>query len=514
MPGKSQSRVEDRRFRLLFVAHPQAMLVLDPKTHKILEANRAAITLYGYGPRQFRGMSLDRLELKDEARHPHDGPGRHCARDGRVIDVIVGRQSLRYAGHRVELVTVSDVTPLQQLEDRLRQAQKMQAVGLLAGGVAHDFNNLLTIIAGYSQMILSSLEPGDGNYYAAEQILKAQERAAGLTQQLLAFSRRQAPQFQVLEVNPVVRGLTSMLRRLIGEDIDLRLLLNPEIGVVKADAGQLEQVLMNLAVNARDAMPLGGTLVIETHPAQLDAQSGRELRRPVKPGAYTVIEVRDSGSGMDAATQALLFEPFFTTKATGQGTGLGLSTVMGIVKQSAGSVEVTSSPGCGTSVRVYLPCVKPVAAEPAVKQKAIVRGTETVMLVEDEEGVRHLIRDTLVRAGYHVLDAADPAEAQRLAKSYRGRIQLLITDVVLPMSSGNELAASLTAARPGMKVIFMSGYTDHAVEKTGLLSQEVPFLQKPFTPSVLTQKVREVLESGGLARHACSSNDGSVRGDF
>jgi CheY-like chemotaxis protein len=309
----------------------------------------------------------------------------------------------------------------------------------------------------------------------------------------------------VLDLNQLVTGLTAMLRRLIGEDVDLRLALEPGLGMVKADAGQIEQVLMNLVVNARDAMPQGGTLTIETCNARLDGgQAG--LRRPVKPGAYALIGVSDNGSGMDAATQALLFEPFFTTKGVGQGTGLGLSTVLGIVKQSGGNVDVSSEPGSGTTVKVYLPWVdQPATAESTARRKPVVRGTETVLLVEDEEMVRHLVRETLDRAGYKVLDAGGPLEAQRLAASYRGRIHLLITDVVMPKIGGRELAETLMALRTDMKVLYMSGYTDWAVANMGVLSQEVAFLQKPFTPAALTEKVREVLEGGRLTRRARNS---------
>jgi two-component system cell cycle sensor histidine kinase/response regulator CckA len=501
LPDKKRSRERDRKFQLLFAAHPQPMWVLDPEARKILEANRAAAVLYGHSVRQFRGMSLDDIELNGQPRHSLGDGWRHCTRDGRVLDIEMLRHTITYQGRSAELVTLLDVTERVQLEGRLRQAQKMQAVGLLAGGVAHDFNNLLTIIAGYGQMIANSLDPGDTNHYAAEQILKAGERAAGLTQQLLAFSRRQAPQFQVLDLNKLVRGLSSMLRRLIGEDIDLRLTLQPDVAMVKADTGQLEQVLMNLVVNARDAMPQGGLLTIETGNARLNAEQSSALRRPLKPGAYTTISVKDSGSGMDAATQILLFEPFFTTKGMGQGTGLGLSTVLSIVKQSGGSVEVTSEAGAGTNVKVYLPSVETAAVEASVKRRTLLRGTETVLVVEDEEMVRRLVKDTLDRAGYKVLDAAEPEEAHRIVGSYRGNIDLLITDVVMPKVNGKELAEMLTAERPGLKVLYMSGYTDRAVENTGVLAREVAFLQKPFTPSVLTEKVREVLENG-LIRHA------------
>ena len=302
----------------------------------------------------------------------------------------------------------------------MRQAQKMEAVGMLAGGVAHDFNNLLTIISGYSQLILNTLQPGDPNHYAAEQILKAGERAATLTQQLLAFSRPQVLQPRVLDLNKLVTGLSTMLRRLIGEDIDLQLVLRPDLGMVSADPGQIEQVLMNLVVNARDAMPKGGTLTIETANVELDeSYSGRHLA--VKPGPYVLIAVSDNGGGMDEATQARLFEPFFTTKGVGRGTGLGLSTVFGIVKQSGGNLDVYSVPNRGTSVKVYLPRIDQRRRrwKPNRAAGMLPSGSETVLLVEDDEMVRHLVRETLVRAGYKVMDTSDPLEARRLSDRYQ-----------------------------------------------------------------------------------------------
>jgi CheY-like chemotaxis protein len=301
----------------------------------------------------------------------------------------------------------------------------------------------------------------------------------------------------VLDLNKVVTSLSTLLRRLIGEDVDLQLALRADLGRVSADAGQIEQVLMNLVVNARDAMPKGGTLTIETANVELDeSYSGRHLA--VKPGPYVQIAVSDNGGGMDEATQARLFEPFFTTKAVGRGTGLGLSTVFGIVKQSGGNLDVYSVPDRGTSVKVYLPRIdQPAAVEAEATRRRVATGSETVLLVEDDEMVRRLVREALVGAGYKVMDTSDPLEARRLSGSYRGIIHLLITDVVMPKVSGRELAEELRERRGGMKVLYMSGYTDNAIVNTGILQKEVAFLQKPFTPVALTQKVREVLESGG-----------------
>ena len=472
------------------------MWVVDPETRQILEANAAAARLYGFTSEEFRGMSLDEVTLAEDTSAPTGDPRRHRTSSGRIIDVEMAQHPIEYGGKAAQLAVLMDVTKRRQLEDQLRHAQKMETVGMLAGGVAHDFNNLLTIISGYSQLILNSLDPNDPNHYSAEQILKAGERAAALTQQLLAFSRRQVLQPRVLDLNKLVSGLSTMLRRLIGEDIDLKLVLRPDLGMVSADAGRIEQVLMNLVVNARDAMPKGGTLTIETANIFLDENyTSRHLA--VKSGPYTQIAVSDNGGGMDEVTQARLFEPFFTTKASGRGTGLGLSTVFGIVKQSGGNLDVYSVPGHGTSVKVYLPRIdQPVLLAPEAKHHGVTRGSETVLLVEDDEMVRHLVRESLVRAGYKVMDTSDPLEARRISDKHRGTIHLLITDVVMPKVSGRELAEELKGRRPAMKVLYMSGYTDNAIVNSGILHQEVAFLQKPFTPAALTQKVRDTLDNG------------------
>jgi two-component system, cell cycle sensor histidine kinase and response regulator CckA len=490
----------DRSFRLLFDGHPQPMWVVDPQEGKILEANAAAANLYGYSQDEFRGLDLQAIESPHEAGH--NGHTHHRTRQGEMVEIESASQPLEYQGQDAELVTLTDVTARRRQEEHLRQAQKMEAVGMLAGGVAHDFNNLLTIISGYSQLILQNLPPSDPNHNSAEQIMKAGERAAQLTGQLLAFSRRQTPQLRPLDLNRLVSAMSPMLRRLIGEDIELEFVLRPELGMVSADPGQMEQVLMNLAVNARDAMPKGGKLTIETANTILDeGYSQRHL--PVKPGPYTMIAVSDNGAGMDEAAQRRLFEPFFTTKGVGRGTGLGLVSVFGIVKQSGGSIDVYSVPNRGTSMKVYLPRIDRAAVtESEAPRQTVSRGSETILVVEDDEMVRHLVCETLNRAGYHVLDAAGPVEARRIANAHRGRIQLLITDVVLPKTSGRELAAQLTARRRDLKVLYMSGYTDSAIVNTGILQKEVAFLQKPFTPAAFTQKVREVLEGGSRTRGA------------
>jgi hypothetical protein len=511
-PLKDRSQDQDKKFRLLFEDNPQPMWVLDPQTRRILEANAASSALYGYSQDEFRSMTLsdvqsgeESLDFPEELTSPISttpSAWRHRTKSGRMIDVEIAGYEIDYGGLKAQLAILLDITRRRLLEDQLRQAQKMEAVGMLAGGIAHDFNNLLTIISGYSQLILISLDAHDRNRHSAEQIMKAGERAAALTKQLLAFSRRQVLQPRVLDLNKLVGSLSSMLQRLLGEDVDLRLALPSDLGRVNADPGQIEQVLMNLAVNSRDAMTQGGVLTIETGNVQLD-QNYVDRHISLKPGPYILLAVSDTGCGMDENTKARLFEPFFTTKGPGRGTGLGLSTVFGIVKQSGGSVDVYSEPGHGTSVKVYLPRIdEPVALEAEKLKRDFARGTETILLVEDDEMVRTLVCETLVREGYKVLDFADPVEARRRSEQNKGPIHLLITDVVMPKLSGRELAGQLMRRRTSMKVLYMSGYTDNAVMNSGILQTEVAFLQKPFTPAALTEKVREVLEETGKSRQA------------
>ncbi|HJT88982.1 MAG TPA: ATP-binding protein [Bryobacteraceae bacterium] len=511
MPAGRLLKEKDKKFRLLFEDHPQPMWIFDPETQSVLEGNAAAASLYGYSQEEFRRLPLGDLRVKEEPEkldsellpsHPPTTLWRHRTKDGHIIEVEAAVHEIEYGGRPAELVVLMDVTGRRQLEEQLRQAQKMEAVGMLAGGVAHDFNNLLTIITGYSQLILNNIGVNDANRHSVEQIMKAGERAAALTKQLLAFSRRQVLQPRVLDLNKLVTSLSTMLQRLIGEDIDLRLVLRPDLGRVNADPGQLEQVLMNLVVNARDAMPKGGTLTIETSNADLD-ESYVFKHLSAKSGPHVALIVSDTGHGMDESTRARLFEPFFTTKGTGKGTGLGLSTVFGIVKQSGGSLEVYSEPDHGTSVKVYLPRIdQPVAVETQETRRHVPRGTETIMLVEDDEMVRNLVRETLEREGYKLLDASDPVEARRLAENYKGALHLLITDVIMPRINGRELAQQICQRRPDIKVLYMSGYTDSAIVNSGILQREVAFLQKPFTPVALIQKVREVLESDNRTHRA------------
>jgi PAS domain S-box-containing protein len=507
VPAKRLLRDKERRFRLLFMDHPQPMWIFDLETQAILEANKAAGSLYGFEWEEFCGLHLRDILGDEEARRlmTERGPASlwvHRTKAGNLIEVNTAVHEIKYGGRKAGLAVLMDVTERRRLEEQLRQAQKMEAVGMLAGGIAHDFNNLLTIITGYSQLIFNSLPARDPNRHSAEQIVKAGERAAELTRQLLAFSRRQVLQPKVLDLNMLVKTLATMLRRLIGEHIDLRLVLSPELSRVSASPGQLEQVLMNLVVNARDAMPDGGTLTIRTENANLKEPS-EAVRLAIKPGPHVMLAVSDTGHGMNAETRARLFEPFFTTKNAGKGTGLGLSTVFGIVKQSGGGLDVSSEPGKGTIMRIYLPAIdQPVSTEAEVVKRAAARGNETILVVEDDEMVRRLVRQTLEQEGYRLMDAPEPVEARRIADAFDGPIQLLITDVVMPNSSGRELAAQIIDRRPETKVLYMSGYADMAIVNRGLGQGNVAFLQKPFTPATLTQQVREVL----------ASDNGKVRG--
>ncbi len=386
---------------------------------------------------------------------------------------------------------------LRESEEQLRQAQKMEAVGRLAGGIAHDFNNLLTAIVGHSELLLGDLDGQSALCNELDEIRKAAERAASLTRQLLAFSRRQVLQPRVLDLNAVVADMEKMLRRLIGEDIELRTALGAGLGRVKADPGQLEQVLMNLAVNARDAMPRGGTLTIETADVELDNGYARR-HVGVRPGPYVRLAVTDTGCGMDAEIRARVFEPFFTTKGPGRGTGLGLATVYGIVKQSGGNIWVYSEPGRGSTFKVYLPRVdEPLEAQPPGAPGRSSAGTETILLVEDDESVRGLACRILAREGYTVLEARDGNEALAIGERHGGPIHLVLTDLVIPGKQGTEVASCLASLRPDTKVLYMSGYTERALFQQQVFDPGTPFIEKPFTPAALARKVREVLDGPG-----------------
>jgi signal transduction histidine kinase len=393
------------------------------------------------------------------------------------------------------LVLSIDITAEKVAEEQLRDAQKMEAIGRLAGGVAHDFNNLLTVIAGYSDLVLNEMKEQDRFRTELEEIYKASERASALTRQLLAFSRRQRLEPQVLDLNSVVIDMDRLLRRLIGADIDLVMKVNSGIGSVLADPGQIEQIIMNLAVNARDAMPGGGKLTIQTDNVELDDEYVR-LHADARPGAHVMLAVSDTGTGMEDSTRARIFEPFFTTKEQGKGTGLGLATVYGIVKQSGGNIWVYSEPGRGTTFKVYLPITAAAAAAPAVRRSPAIRpaaATGTVLVVEDDDAVRGFVRSVLDAAGYTVIDSGDPKQALELCARDARTIHLLLTDIVLPGIGGRELAGRMTAARPGLRVVFMSGYTDDAIIHRGGLDPSAAFVDKPIAAAALLAKLSEVL---------------------
>ncbi|HNC45469.1 MAG TPA: response regulator, partial [Acidobacteriota bacterium] len=388
----------------------------------------------------------------------------------------------------------SDITERIELEDQLRQSQKMEAIGKLAGGVAHDFNNLLTVIIGYSDLLLRRMAEYDPKRNYVTDIRQAGEQASSLTRQLLAFSRKQILEPKILDLNEIVTNIEKMLRRLIGEDIVLTSVLGPALGKVKVDPGQIEQVIINLAVNARDAMPEGGRLTIETRMVEFTEDFCR-LHPDYNPGWYVLLSLTDTGCGMTADVKNRIFEPFFTTKEQGKGTGLGLATVFGILKQSEGHIEVNSEVGCGTCFNIYLPVIKEQWEPEASNTLELLRpGHESILLVEDEPVVREVTKQSLEAFSYHVIEASSGQEALDLLKTTSEPVALLITDVVMPQMNGRQLAEQLRSKFPDLKVLFMSGYTDDAIVRHGVLDANVAFLQKPFTPTALAKKVQEILE--------------------
>jgi PAS domain S-box-containing protein len=476
---------------------------------RLLAVNPALVSILGYASEaELLHTNLARDVYVDPGQRPRlveavlksgtlTAESQWRRKDGKTITVRLTGRVVRDAQGRVEYFNaiVEDITERQLLEAQLRQAQKMESVGRLAGGVAHDFNNVLTAIFGYADLVLEALPPDSPARQDLEEIRKAAERAAALTRQLLAFSRRQVLTPVVVSVNELVEDIDKMLQRLISADIELRLALAHDAGNCRADTGQLQQVLMNLVVNARDAMPTGGKLLIETSNTELTEQY-TELHQAVVPGSYVMLAVSDTGIGMDAETKARIFEPFFTTKEKGRGTGLGLSTVYGIVKQSEGYVWVYSEPGRGTTFKLYFPRVaEPAAALPRPREMATLSGTETILLAEDDEMLRPLAKGLLDKLGYTVLEAENADQALGVAGAHAGPIHLLVSDVVMPGASGRELARRLAETRPATRVLYVSGYTDDAIVHHGMLEPGLHFLQKPFTPAALARKVREVLDA-------------------
>jgi two-component system cell cycle sensor histidine kinase/response regulator CckA len=510
------TRQSEARFQSL-VQHSSDVLTILGRDRKVLYMSPSFERIFGFHVKQFLGFRLreylhpeDRQRVLDAVGAIVKEPGGTCSvelrsrhRDGHWIHLETVMTNLFHEPSVAGMVINSrDITErkkaeeaLRDSEEKLRQAQKMEAVGQLAGGVAHDFNNLLAVIIGYADLLRRRLPADDERAIRqVEEISKAGNRATDLTRQLLAFSRKQVLQPKVIDLNAVIGDLDKMLRRLIGEHIEMRSLLETELGQIKADPGQIDQVLMNLAVNARDAMPDGGSLTIETSNVELGG-GFTQRNRPVEAGSYVMIAVSDSGCGMNTELQSRIFEPFFTTKDKGKGTGLGLSTVYGIVQQSGGTIWVYSEPGHGTTFKIYLPRVdeKVIADAPAVEESMKLSGTETVLLVEDEEAVRHLAQEVLQSNGYRVLDAGNGNEAIKVAEGHQGIIHLMVTDVVMPQLGGRELAEKLSVTRPEMRVLYMSGYTDDAIVHHGVLNGRAAFLQKPFASDALALKVREVL---------------------
>jgi PAS domain S-box-containing protein len=504
-------RASEERFRALVENSSDALLLVDAEA-RVTYITPSSTRHLGWRPDQMVGRSLfdflhadDREMIGARLAEMLQNPGRLVTAEVRFLHadgswrIMEGGGVSHIADPSVGAVVVNarDITDRRKLEEQLRQSQKMEAVGQLAGGVAHDFNNLLTAILGYCNLMLDDIPREDPLRADLEEIQLAGERAAALTRQLLAFSRRQMLQPQIVDINTIVQQLEKLLRRLISEDVELVTALAPELLPVRVDPASVEQILVNLAVNARDAMPVGGRLTIETANVELD-QAYAVAHVTVRPGRYVMLAVTDTGQGMDEPTRARVFEPFFTTKEQGKGTGLGLATVYGMVKQSGGYVWVYSEPGHGSVFKVYLPPAEQRTSghseHPGRPQADDTQGWETVLLVEDEDAVRALAREVLRRHGYVVLEARHGVDALRVAERHTDHIHLMVTDVVMPHMSGRDLAERLSAVRPKMKVLFMSGYTDHAVMHRDLTPGSA-FIQKPFTPEAFARKVRTVLDA-------------------
>jgi PAS domain S-box-containing protein len=503
-------RESEERFRSLSNLAPEGIMIHEHGV--IVDFNLAFARLFGYEQsEELIGQDALELLLDEESRERLrqrsdqketgliEVTGRR--KDGSTFAVETDSRPVKYLGQNASLVSFNDITERKaaevdhaRLEEQLLQAQKMESVGRLAGGVAHDFNNHLTVIISHCRMMLAQLDPQDPMTESIQQVLRAGEQSAQLTQQLLAFSRKQILQPKIFCPNDVVTETVHMLDRIIGEDIELHTRLDPELGAIQADAGQINQVLMNLAVNARDAMPKGGAITIETSNLELHEEFV-ERHPEVKPGAYVLVTVSDNGTGMDKATLDRIFEPFFTTKVAGMGTGLGLATVYGIVQQSGGSIWAYSEPGRGTTFKLYFPRVDApveVECESDIPLDSM-GGDETILLVEDHDGLRLLTTSILEGLGYHLLSAANGAEALEKSGDYSETIHLMITDVVMPGMTGGDLARCLAPLRPQMKVLFTSGYTADVIAHQGVLDPGVSYLSKPFTPNVLAQKVRGIL---------------------
>jgi PAS domain S-box-containing protein len=506
-------RKAEERYRELFDSANDIVFTLDLEG-RFTSINAAAERITEYPREQIVGRNFAEFVVPDHIgvvremlRHRAAGESVASvytmdvlARQGRRVVLEVSTRELVEGKRPVGIQGIArDITERVSLEAQLHQSQKMEAIGTLAGGVAHDFNNLLTTILGYSDLVLDQIARDSPLREDVQEIRKSAERAASLTRQLLAFSRRQLIEPAIVDLNAIVGDMDKMLRRLIGEDLELSTVMRPDLGRARVDPGQMEQVIMNLVVNARDAMPAGGRLTIETNNVDLDEEYA-ETHIPTLPGSYVMLAVTDTGEGMDAETRSRIFEPFFTTKPTGKGTGLGLSTVYGIVKQSGGFIWVYSEPGHGTSFKIYFPRAEEAAGSERAsslkpKNHEETKGSETLLLVEDEEGVRKFARIVLQRAGYQVLEAKDGTEAVAVAERFEGEIHLLLSDSVMPGLTVRELIARFGALRPEASLLLMSGYTDEAIARSGLIHAGIPFVQKPFSAQDLTGRVRDVLDA-------------------
>jgi two-component system cell cycle sensor histidine kinase/response regulator CckA len=503
--AEADLQASEARYRALFESSPQPMWVYDKDTLAFRAVNEAAVLHYGYSREEFAALTLDDIRPPADIAAVHEAVAqpaearrvwRHRKKDGSIIAVEIKAHDFEFEGRRSRLILANDVTERLHLEEQLRQSQKMEAIGRLAGGVAHDFNNVLSVILSYGDMLLAELKPGNPMREDVEEIKKAGTRAADLTRQLLMFSRQQVLAPKVLDLNAVLTSMDKMLQRILGADVDLVSLPTVPLGRVRVDPSSMEQIVMNLVVNARDAMPVGGKLTMETGNVILDEAYARD-HVGVMPGPHVMLAVTDSGTGMDKATLTRIFEPFFTTKESGKGTGLGLSTVFGIVQQSGGSVWVYSELGRGTTFKVYLPRVDAdVEDARAQEPPTTLRGSETILLVDDDDQLRVVAKSILQESGYHVIESRNAGEALLHSEKHGGTIDLLLSDVVMPQMSGPELARRLSTVRPEMRVLCMSGYTDDSIVRHGVLEAHLAYIQKPITPVTLATKVREVLDGG------------------
>jgi PAS domain S-box-containing protein len=508
-------RMAESKFRALLESAPDPLVAVN-RDGRIVVVNAQAEKTFGYKREELLGQPMDLLvveRLREKCSQyrasffsaPSKSPAGATLeifglrKDGTEFPVEINLSLLETEEGLWGSAAIRDLTERRKLESQFRQAQKMESIGTLSGGIAHDFNNLLTVILSYSNSMVEELAGDSKHQRAAEQIQQAAERGAALTRQMLAFSRQQVFQVRVLNLNDIIRNLLKMLQRIIGEHIEITTALADDLKPVKADPGQLEQVLMNLSVNARDAMPKGGKLTLETSNVVLDEDFVR-LHVGASAGPQVLLTVSDTGTGMDRATQARIFEPFFTTKGPGQGTGLGLAMVYGVVKQSGGSIWVSSRLGAGTTFNIYLPQAQGVSEAPAPKKPptTLKQGSETILVVEDDPGVRELVCMMLTSKGYTVLTAQHPSDAESVCQRHSGNIHLLLTDMILPGASGREIAQRVGALRPGIKVLYMSGYTDDALVRDHGLDESFAFLQKPFSQGSVAAKVREVLDSDGF----------------